>query len=93
MMPLDSLTLKTYRTYFGNKIAILFDLVQKFLVKDMFCKRVANVTCSHMSHVQITQDVFNLLTGLYSSYTVLESGIILPISNRDMAQNVILQRS
>ena len=54
---------------------------------------VANVTRLRTSHIQIAQDIFHLLKGPNPSYPVLKFTIILPINNRDMAQNVISQRS
>ena len=40
------------------KIVILSALVQKLWSKTSFCIIVANITRSHTSHVQTTQDVF-----------------------------------
>ena len=49
---------------------------------------VANVTHSHMSHIQTAQDIFNLLKGPNPSNLVL-NGNTLPINKWDVAQNVI----
>ena len=51
---------------------------------------VANITHWHTSCVQTIEDIFYSLKCFYSSYLVLISSNILPISNCDMAQNVIL---
>ena len=50
-----------------TKIAILGDFVQKFWSKTYLHKMVYNVMRSHMSHIQITTDIFDLLKGFYSS--------------------------
>ena len=68
------------------------DFVQKFWSRTSICKMEANVICSFTSHVQTAHDIFYLLKSFYSSYLVLKFGNELPISNRDMAQLVILQR-
>ena len=44
---------------------------------------MANVTCSHMSHIQTAQDIFNLLKGPNPSYLVL-NGNTLPIHKWDV---------
>ena len=51
---------------------------------------VANVTRSRTSHVQSTQDIFDLLKGPDPSYLMLKLGDTLSSRNRDIAQNMIL---
>ena len=53
---------------------------------------VANVMHSRTSHIQTSQDIFNLLKGSDPSYHVLQLGNILPINNWYMAQNVIFAK-
>ena len=65
----------------------------KVIVKDIFLHNggqrnaFAYVTCSNRPRY-----FFHLLKGLNPSYLVLKFGNILPITNWDMAQNVISQR-
>ena len=56
------------------------------MVKDIL---VANVTRSRTYHIQIAQDVLNLLKGPDPSYPVLKIGDNLSSRNWDMAKNVI----
>ena len=72
------------------KIVILSALVRKIWSKTSFCIMVANVMRSRMSHIQIAQDVSDLLKGPNPSYPMLTFGDILSSRNQDMAQNVIL---
>ena len=51
------------------------------------------ITHFHTSLSKRLKIFFNLLKGFYPSYLVLKFGNILPTSNRDMAQNMISQRS
>ena len=73
-----------------TKIVILSALVQKLWSKMSFCTMVANVMHSRTSHIQIAQDVFDLLKGPNQSYPVVKFSGNLSSRNRDMAQNVML---
>ena len=53
---------------------------------------VANVTRLRTSHIQTTQDIFDLLKGPDPSYLVLIVGDNLSSRNQDMAQSVILYK-
>ena len=54
------------------KIIVISGLVQKLWPKMSFCIMVANVTRLCMSHIQTTQDIFNLVKGQDPSYLVLK---------------------
>ena len=46
-------------------------------LKMYFCKMVGNVMCSRTSHVEATQDIFNLFKGPYPSCHVFTFGNVV----------------
>ena len=61
------------------------------MIKFVFGKMVANVTCLHTSHLQTAQDIINLVKGPDPCYPVSEFSDMLSTMMLDMEQNVILQ--